>query len=932
MQDRVPVVIAAQKIGLTTAISTCGMPTGPNLPIVSGSGFVSWAKPALTTILDDPPYYVNRERCCKPQLSGYDDEAPHGERVVPSSGTVGGVSSLSVRNTSEEGVDEFRSVIDDLTIENMELKRRLRRFESLHCSHLESDKLFEIKMHSLPISKKRELEALLRGFAMDLGQTPNERGCSSTSQESSDKAPSDDPSPASDTKLRDSAYASLSASGRNSAIASLPGHNSRHPMSTKTKDQELPTRRGNTTGRLRAKHAPLVSERARMKPVVRRLEQLFTGRKAAGTRHGPPPQQQAVSQPAVRTDEELGQALGEGSREAFILSGAKISTGPTIGFGDDPWSPAPSCLENPETAQPTKPGAGLCVDRAQEQRPTRPLDLDLNRAQLPAENIDYIRHLGMCSPKQRLNTPNQKDEGWVYLNVLTNMAQLHTINVTPEFVRKAITNLSDKLELSADGRKIRWKGGNEGTSLTSDSGGISGGERGSPDSADGVNVGCMKRRKLGYGLYERRTGDDSPSRPEYCPMLIPKRRWKSRADSVRKAGPEHQSTLHYFLKEDKFDYKPLFFHWEDCGEYAEYASSGNCRSACSPEVASTSSTQETQQGGSYQPLRRRGGDGSIIFFNGACFCADLSGDGSDLPLPGYSSPLPGSCNAYTRCGSGILGCSRTPTLRTISGLTNFSHPLTDPYTTDSGGEVSDASSDRPLANVKASPSFKISPQRFIIDDEQVSPPIELEASGIGRVQPSDNFAINVSFTVNGNKSPCLETHLPMSSSRIDGIVNRILETQVTELKKYSPTTHPGLTKEKSDPPFRYNVISATQIDLPPFKLPPPTYFLRASSPSECYSSDSNRSGVSDTNSPSHSPYNQQSSLTESAKNYANVEVLPEVSPSINFIASQHTGAVARTISKPKGNLRNESSKFGSLVATADWSDGSGYESGDDDIS
>ncbi len=34
-----------------------------------------------------------------------------------------------------------------------------------------------------------------------------------------------------------------------------------------------------------------------------------------------------------------------------------------------------------------------------DQRPTRPLDLDIHRAQVASDNIDYIRHLGLSSPE-----------------------------------------------------------------------------------------------------------------------------------------------------------------------------------------------------------------------------------------------------------------------------------------------------------------------------------------------------------------------------------------------------------------------------------------------------------------------------------------------------------------------------------------------------
>jgi hypothetical protein len=64
--------------------------------------------------------------------------------------------------------EDFRGVIDDLTIENKKLKRRLKKYEKLHDAHLKNDKLFEIRVHGLEADKKRELEELLRTFAGNL--------------------------------------------------------------------------------------------------------------------------------------------------------------------------------------------------------------------------------------------------------------------------------------------------------------------------------------------------------------------------------------------------------------------------------------------------------------------------------------------------------------------------------------------------------------------------------------------------------------------------------------------------------------------------------------------------------------------------------------------------------------------------------------------
>ncbi|KAH0542389.1 hypothetical protein FGG08_003234 [Glutinoglossum americanum] len=879
---------------------------------------------------NDPPYYVGRKYRCRPRLPGYGTDVAPEERTIAGGNVTDG--RLSVQSVNGDGSEEFRSVIDDLTIENKELKRKLRRLESLYCPHLEEDKLFEVKMHGLPLNKKRELEGLLRGFATDFKQSSDECNRHLMSQESPEKVSSNDPSPISDTQPRDSGYASLSTSGRNSAIADLPRSHVKSSTPTEAKDRELPTNSDGTVGGMHVRRIPLVSERAKMRPVVRRLEQLFTGRKAAGTGHGQLLQQQLVSQSAERVDEGLGKTLEEGQREACIdLADAGALTEPGSEYQDELWSLAAPRFEDPLTDRQSNLNAISYTDKVQEQRPTRLLDLDMNRARYPAETIDYIRHLGVCSPGEHLDARNQQDEGWVYLNVLMNMAQLHTVNATPEFVRRAVTNLSEKLELSADGRKIRWKGGDESTNSASDSGGTSSGERGgldSPDDDESGGAGSAKRRKLTRGPYGR-AGGDSRLRSEHFPMLTSKERRKSQAGPASSAGPDQQLMLRCPFKDDEFNYKPLFFHRETCDEGGVQPSDNS--NPTSSQIASTP-TRDAQRNGSVRALKRRRDGGPIIFFNGADFCTDLSGDGSDFPSS-YSSPLPICRDAYIRYENDVLGCSRPLAVRTASGSTDFSHPLTESRATCSGKEeASDDINDRALTeSVVALSNFKISPQRFASDDERAIPPIELEASGVGGIRPSDNFAINVSFTVAGNGSPCLESH--PSSSRVHSIVNRILETPAAKLRSHSIGAHPKLAEEKFDPPIRYDVISATRVNLSPFQLPPPTYFLDTSSSSDCCSSDSMERGSLATKSPSQSPRNQHP-LPEAARSYANGLVLPEVSLSINFTPPQHiidAEAIARTMGELEGNFKNEIGAE-SLVTMADGSDGSGYESGDDDMS
>src|SRR4051812_19917550 len=72
--------------------------------------------------------------------------------------------TLPMSNSANSSSEDFRSVIDDLTIENKRLKKRLKKYEKSNNVALHDDKLFEIRMHGLPPDKRIELEEYLKRF------------------------------------------------------------------------------------------------------------------------------------------------------------------------------------------------------------------------------------------------------------------------------------------------------------------------------------------------------------------------------------------------------------------------------------------------------------------------------------------------------------------------------------------------------------------------------------------------------------------------------------------------------------------------------------------------------------------------------------------------------------------------------------------------
>ncbi|CZR64189.1 related to period clock protein FRQ [Phialocephala subalpina] len=634
--------------------------------------------------------------------------------------------------TNTSSADDFRSVIDDLTIENKKLKERLRRFERLQPPHLEKDKMFELKIHSLSSRKRRELEDLLRDFASSAeesldGETkrsPNDRPLYpslnlhlSNSTLNAKHTPS---SSTSNSRPNDSAYASMSISGPTSTSApnQLPLEKADGRQPRVGKEQKIHSFLHNIPEGLLPKHSPVMTERQKKKLVVQRLEQLFTGRRGAkADEHSQPFQQQEVSKSAARADDAArnGPPEEEGAREAHILpmdidtDGGKLSklsrnsSGSTIGsrrmISDS------SDEQSPERLSP-------------KQRPTRPLDLDPDRAQIPSENVAYIRHLGLSTPQ--LVTEDSADvaadaDGWIYLNLLINMAQLHIINVTPEFVRSALSVVSEKFQLSRDGKKVRWRGGSEGTRLSSDSGASSVRNRSNGDE----DHGNRKRRKVEVGRFAS------------APVEV------DNSDIPMKSSRSSSS----------FHYKPLFHHQNSSSAGVMSTDESDSPFGSGPELDSSSrklsrgANAWSRASGSGGKRRRRQDEGPIVFYNGAKFCIDLSGDRSNIITPLHISDI--GKDGYSNQATVALGARESaPTFaRTTSGSFLPFRPFkdysksNDPFLTEETRPKTpelfeDESEEEQFVNETPRGSSHVQLQRF-------------EATGLGGIQPADHFAVQV---------------------------------------------------------------------------------------------------------------------------------------------------------------------------------------------
>lgn len=697
--------------------------------------------------------------------------------------------ALADTGTDASSTEDFRSVIDDLTVANKKLKQKLKKYEKVHDAHLQEDKLFEVRFHGLPDHKKKELEDTLRKFAAGLDEATIDYP-----QIASHVPTLEQQKTASSTsRFAESGYASLSASGQNSSAPSNQNSNqaddnrkmsrsaySRQQQSIQSYLHDIPA------GLLPIQNVPM-SDKAKKKLVVRRLEQIFAGKRSMPGSHPQPMQQEEVAQSAATADRQEREATGR----QFRPEGARVAR---IFPDDDGRGDQPDHAENLQKFRPSLhineqdfAGSG-----SPDQRPTRPLDLDPSRAQVPGENMDYIRHLGFTPPDMITGEIPLEGHGYLYLNLLINMAQLHTLNVTPEFVKDALNDYSGHLELSHDGRKVRWKGGLDVTRHSDNSSEF--------DSSNSPYEGASPSKRL-------KTGDSLSNDVSLNP--------EQKARKLARAQREREL--------NKFAYTPMFFQKEESEDEDEGYGFENESSGASlqrPQNAGDSSGIGSSAVQSGSSTKRKHEDGPMIFYTKAKFCTDLSGDrlgSSAVALGAYnaitSHPIgaaAGSC--VSSCRGSDVGESRGP-----MDLT--------PMDADSNSGSRTTSSDE---------YFGFSPAALGTDFGNDSPAeiMDFKVSGLGGVQPEDNFSIRVrrAQTQTAQVGP---TTRRRSSLYPQKILDALAEPSSPRSECASP-----------QPIIKEEILSTSTKSLPTSALPPASFLPFDSTSSGDVDSDLDDSDVS----------------------------------------------------------------------------------------
>ncbi|GAA5929781.1 hypothetical protein JCM1841_002646 [Sporobolomyces salmonicolor] len=429
--------------------------------------------------------------------------------------TKGGDPADGAAFVSEES---FRDIVDDLTLQNQELRARLKQFESAKVpNNLRKERLFEVRFfESLPKSRRREIEAFLTDYVQTISTTSNDpSGTSSSRAFCPTDEPSDEPSNEPATSAPDQTESTSSAgatlrslrSSEKKALArkavqagsradvnsagsingSQSGSGSRSGSGSgkaKGRRSSRPRGSGSPSNARRAPHIlpsqeplivptspstndldppPLLCRPADVFPTERDVlaAPSFSGiepRSFTGTGH-----EMRISDPTAknrkRTRPASSQHDGLAMADRNFVGCERLRLAPsTRDSSDGHASPDPETLEH------------LIVEMIErlflESLPTEhhsSSSPDSSPPTNPLQSDPFPLPAHSSTNTQYLRTMITSDEahthgGWLYLNLISTMAALHRLNVSVSTVRHALRTKSQLIEVSEEGNKIRWRG------------------------------------------------------------------------------------------------------------------------------------------------------------------------------------------------------------------------------------------------------------------------------------------------------------------------------------------------------------------------------------------------------------------------------------------------------------------------------------------
>ena len=658
----------------------------------------------------------------------------------------------------KDNVDEYRSVIDDLTIRNKILKRRLQQYDQHRT--MDQEKLLEIKMRGLSSSKKRELEEVLKSFVRNLHEPSAQDAPSLSTEPTNLQGLSTMAKPSSShtsTKFADSGYGSLATSSQDiSQRGSNKNTGAQLPLSgveaSKARDRNIQSYLHDIPEGLLPRQAPAVmTEDSKKKLVIARLEQLFQGRGASTDGHQQPLQQQEVSQSAARADRTEIEARGqfvavEGKREACIMSSdVDESSEPLV----PRYSNSISTSRSGQTTHQHEEKAG--EQPKTEQRPTRPLDVDPHRASDPRENVEYLRHLGFPVIKSDSDKTANKENGWLYLNLIVNMAQLHTLSVTTDLVKDAISDYSSRFELSTDGRKIRWR--NEPLPKLVKTNSV--GEVSNVSSQRSSNgLGRKRIRSVCLGASTPMESSDAPASKR---LAVVDGNRRSRNLPHHPLQPENSELVDSEMYDDQS--MPPFPGVEDPASHESSAwnISGNITSGL----------------GISQPQE----EGAFVFYQTQKYFTDVSGDHS---WPTKSVSRDYVVKSMRPLGLPLRGSTQSTSSEEEDSSAASIHGAISGTSLDVNADVY---SNNGRLNIHETPIDCCEP---LVNKSR---PYTFEASGLGCINPTDNFTINATRQLERSvdappskrrKISCLQ-NINLPSATGPTMVDRVISTKLESL-------------------------------------------------------------------------------------------------------------------------------------------------------
>lgn len=701
-------------------------------------------------------------------------------------------------DSSEAAIRNYRSIIDDLTIENRNLKEKLRWHQNQSLNQLDKDKLFELRIHELPPGKRRELEQTLSSFIYSFSEVGNERlepelsfsRAKPTVEIIAGSAPNQSSSASTlHSQLQDFSHVSTNTS-KNPTTVDLDSKSPEETRATSQEIEKLTIPQADiiaqhpqySEGHLPNYPSKYMTKTQKMKLVVQRLEQLYTGKTSLSleehSKGSVTPEIPDVAQCNLKSLDKSKSRLG--AREAHMK---KISTRSEDSTPPDTFSGPEECSGNPSHSNMSDENSS--ETSSSDQRPTRPFDLDPDRSQIPAENMQYIRHLGLSPAMLKINDSvnHVESNGWVYLNLLTNMAQLHIINVTAEFVRTSVLKMSKNFEISSNGQMIRWKGDSKEAAISSD--------------------GSNESKSSSFCISDPKISENHHLETEIEPNI--------------------ESFFPSSGRRNNFHYIPLFNH-----EYRSENTTESIASQPDTELRDWESCTPAPHAHNWRSKKHillgeepPVSDGAIIFYNRARFYVDLCGDREIAGLP---FPCPSSEEDTSSSYRKELQTENLP--RSESGSYLSIRPFKQPLQHSTSDDDEDLSSFLQIPPATEDNSNELPLRQYSEKGFHIPSSLQpLKVSGIGGTQPADHFEMHVLT----RRSTIIPTRLIKKKGPRINRINRPISRHSlnifqnpADVPKSNQTAPDKLASiEDKTNPVQIVIISTKTINLPPSQLPLP---------------------------------------------------------------------------------------------------------------